>query len=219
MDRRTFCGFLAVGLLQGLPRAHGHPEHREGGFVITVHAKDRDGRLVVLVRTPLDLMTGVGLPLRGERTVDVSAFDLPDPLDRGGRTHSDRAASAVQKAFRLEAGGTNLPLTVRAVRLSGPHARPFESFDSALAHIANGPPEGSSEIDARYGFLDIRFQALQDGIPADGDAPLRFIPTLGSAVGSTVTFRIGCGARGHNMLVVAGDGAPETLGRCTPFAR
>ena len=193
---------LGVLLCLAAPAA-AHPEHDEAGFFIDVHVTTGEEGVEALVRVPLGLLTGVGLPLRGARDVDVAAFRRPDPVADDGTTYAERAAGAVVRAFALMAGGERAALTPAAMRLSGTDPDPFTSASAAQAHIASGPAEELARITLHEGFLDLRLE----GAPVTGS--LIFAPTLGGA-GSLVTFRLH--PPGGAPRDVPGDGDPVSLG-------
>ena len=96
MDRRSFCG----GALAALFAATGvvaHPDHREGDLFIDVLVGQEADRVDVHMSTPLDLLSGVGLPLAGASYGDAIAFREPDPIVGVGRTHEERAVAAVER--------------------------------------------------------------------------------------------------------------------------
>jgi len=203
MGLRTFCLALAVALLaSGSARAH--PADWHGGFVIELHAARHADFINLLVRVPLELLTGVGLPLRGDRLVDTAAFRRADPIAADGRTYEDRAVSAVAKAFRLEQAGGAISLRAKTARLSAGGDAAFHGYREARAHLAADASAIADAVDARDGFLDIHFVGAVDG------GPVLFVPSLGSAVGSAVTFHIARGD-GEATVMLAGDGPPRQV--------
>ena len=204
MNRRSFCvGALAA--LSTVTGVHAHPDHREGDLFIDVLVSHAADRVDVLVRTPLDLLSGVGLPLTGESYVDVVAFREPDPIVGDGRTYEERAVGAVQSAFRLEQNGAAIPLTARSARLAPGDGSASESFDAGRLTTGSEPADPKPLIDAHHGFLDIHFT----GDVAGG--PLLFVPALGAGAGSTVTFRV-AGHEDKEPITVSGGGEPVRLG-------
>ena len=202
MDRRCFC----VGVLAALLAAtgvHAHPDHREGALIIDVVVSRNADRVDVLMRTPLDLLSGVGLPLTGEWYVDVLAFREPVPIAGDGRTYEERAVSAVRSAFRLEQDGATVPLKAHSVRLSPADGGAPEAFDTGRTTVAGGPAGAKALIDARHGFLDVHFTG------ETGDGPVAFVPALAGA-GSMVSFRVAAGGS-EEPIAVSGGGEPVRL--------
>lgn len=203
MDRRSFC----LGALAALSAATGvqaHPDHREGELFIDVLVSHGADHVDVLVRTPLDLLGSVGLPLTGASYVDVVAFREPDPIAGDGRTYEERAVAAVESAFRLEQDSTAVPLTVRSARLAPGDGSASDAFDTGRLTAAAEPADTERLVDAHRGFLDVHFTG---GV---GAGPLLFVPALGA--GSTVTFRV----------AADGDEAPSMVsgsGELVPLAR
>lgn len=181
MHRRGFCmGALAAACAAGFGRAH--PDHRDGALVIDVLIVREGDRVDVAMRTPLELLSGVGLPLIGDHDVDPVAFRRPDPIVGDGRTYEARAVAATLRAFRLEQGGVETPLEAKAVRLAPEDvAGPLERGWSGIGAV----PEPARPVDARHGYLDIHFAG-----PAR-DGAVSFAPTLGP--GSGVAFRVAAG--------------------------
>jgi hypothetical protein len=119
--RRTFTepgGLHGAALLLRLdarravaaPGVGAHPDHRDGDLHIDVVVGHTAGRVDVIVRRPLELFEGVGLPLAGRNYVDVAAFREPDPIVGDRRTYvSERTRSApddrrLDRADRLAHG-------------------------------------------------------------------------------------------------------------------
>lgn len=206
MDRRSFCaGVLAALLAAAGVRAHpDHREVREGGLVIDIVVSRNADRVDVLMRTPLDLLSGVGLPLTGDWYVDVVAFRGPDPIAGDGRTYEERAVSAVRSAFRLEQDGAAVPLMARSVRLVPADGGAPEALDTGRTTIAAGSAGPKPLIDARNGFLDVHFTG------DIGDGPVVFVPALATGAGSMVTFRVVAG-ESEEPISVSGGGEPVRL--------
>lgn len=203
MDRRSFC-LGALAALLAATGAHAHPDHREGDLFIDVLVSHEADRVDVLMRTPLDLLSGVGLPLTGESYVDVVAFREPDPIVGDGRTYEERAVSAVRSAFRLEQNGAAIPLTARSARLAPGDGSASESFDAGRLTTGSEPADPKPLIDAHHGFLDVHFTGDVEG------GPMVFVPALGAGAGSIVTFRV-AGHEDEEPITVSGGGEPVRL--------
>lgn len=184
LARRALAGAVLAALLSlGTPGpGAAHPEHGEDHFVVEVHVLRDASGLEALVRVPLGLLTGVGLPLKGARDVDVAAFRRADPVLGDGTTYAQRAAAAVGRAFRVTAGGEPVALSAGAMRLSDDDAA-FVDTGAARAHLAAGPTDPEARIALHEGYLDLALTG-----PAVA-GPLAFTPTLGGA-GVLVTFHV-----------------------------
>ena len=202
MDRRSFCvGALAIFAATGVLA---HPDHREGDLFIDVLVSRGTDRVDVLMRTPLDLLSGVGLPLIGASYVDVIAFREPDTIVGDGRTYEERAVSAVRSAFRLEQDGVAVPLLVHSARLAPGDGSASDAFDATRMTAEGEPADPKPLIDARHGFLVVHFTG------AVGGGPMVFVPALGAGAGSIVTFRV-AGHEDEEPITVSGGGEPVRL--------
>ncbi len=201
MDRRTFCA-SALAALFAATGVNAHPDHRDGDLFIDVLVSQEADRVDVIMRTPLDLLSGVGLPLTGASYVDAIAFREPDPVVGDGRTYEERAVSAVRSAFRLEQDGAAIPLIVRSARLAPGDGT--ADFDARRLTAEGEALDTKPLIDAHHGFLDIHFTGDVEG------GPMVFVPALGAGAGSTVTFRIAAD-ESEEPVTVSGGGEPVQL--------
>lgn len=199
--RHHILALVAAGLIALADPAGAHPDHRSGDPTIDVRVTREGRRIEAVVRTPLDLLMGVGLPLRGERLVDRAAFGKPDPIANDGRSYRDRAVEAVRRAFRIEVDGRGValePVTTRLLPGAEDH-RQRVAGDPVASSAGEGP------VDARTGSLEVRFVGEADR------APMTFVPTLGPAVGSGVVFHLWSRISADIPIAVAGDARPVEL--------
>jgi hypothetical protein len=203
MDRRCFCAWTLAALLAA-PGVGAHPDHRDGDLHIDIVVEHTGDRVDVIVRTPLELFEGVGLPLTGRNYVDVAAFREPDPIVGDGRTYEERAVAAVRGAFRLVQEGSPVPLQAVAAHLAPDDGLSPEAHVAGAASGGAAMGEGGRLIDAHHGFLDIHFTGEL------GYGPVDFVPALAAGAGSMVTFRLIVGD-GSAPVTVANEGAPVRL--------
>jgi hypothetical protein len=146
--------FAAAVLLPGAARANGAdlpPEVELQAFL-----KQEQGRLLLLVRVPLDLLASFSLPKRPSGTLDLEHMDA--------RLREVAAASA--KQIELRADGVTLAPGVKAARISLPADRSFASYESAQAHIEGASLPPGTDIFWNQGFFDAELEyALPGGEP------------------------------------------------------
>jgi hypothetical protein len=116
--------------------------------VLQGFAKVDDGRLRLLVRMPLDLLVGVGLPKRGPGYLDLARID--DRLKQ--------AAAAAGRQIELREDGILLVPTTRQVRVSLLSDRSFGSYASAAAHLRGPRLPDSTDLFWNQGFFDAEFE-------------------------------------------------------------
>lgn len=123
------------------PVAHDLPDEiNVYGFI-----KPVDGRLHFLVRVPLALLEGLGLPKRGPGYLDLSRIE----------EYLQRATLATAREFVLYENGVRLTPEYAETRISQPSEDAFGSFDQAYAHI-DGPdlPE-TANVFWNQGYFDL----------------------------------------------------------------
>src|SRR5450432_778037 len=127
------------------------PEIVLQGFV-----KLEDGRVQLLVRVPLVLLSNLSLPKRGPGYLDLANIDAK----------LKQAAAATGHLIELRADGTTLAPTTREVRLSVLSDRSFASYSSALAHLQGPPLPVGTDLFWNQGFFDAWFEfPLQSSNP------------------------------------------------------
>src|ERR1700674_1826507 len=97
-------------------------------IVLQAFAKPEDGRLRLLVRVPLVLLSSFGLPKRGVGYLDLARID--DKLKE--------VAAATGRQIELRENGVALVPIARQARVSVLSNRSFASYSAALAHM-EGP--------------------------------------------------------------------------------
>lgn len=142
--------FAAMVSTPGGGIAHQMPEQ----ILVRAFVQVEDDQVQVLVRAPLVLFSGAGLP---ERTLGVLDLGASDEV-------IDRVAVALADQLRLSVGGRALLPDAFASRISLPTERVFDSFDTALAHVLGPdlPPE--TVVAPTLAFLDAYFR--YDQVPA-----------------------------------------------------
>jgi hypothetical protein len=134
---------LACLILPALCRpapAHDLP----GEMLITGYVKPAGERLALLLRIPLALFEGVGLPKRGPGYLDLA--NIEEGLDR--------SALAVARAFVLHEDGERIAPERALVRVAQPSDQSFASFEQARAHILGPPLPDETNVFWNQGNLD-----------------------------------------------------------------
>ena len=116
--------------------------------VLQGFAKVEDGRLRLLVRMPLDLLAGFGLPKRGPGYLDLARID--DRLKQ--------AAAAAGRQIELREDGILLAPTTRQARVSLLSDRSFGSHASAAAHMRGPRLPDSTDLFWNQGFFDAELE-------------------------------------------------------------
>jgi len=178
--RRLALIALASVLALGATAARAHLEDMPEALRMTVHVHRDGAELGVLVRTPLLLLTNVGLPLRGEDSVDVDAFYADDPIVPGDATYAERASRAVLRALRLTAGGAVVELEADAVALVTADDEAPATFAAGRRRVRarSSATDTGADIRHHHGYLDVLASAT---LPADGGG-LTLTPVVGPAL-------------------------------------
>ena len=121
------------------------PETVLQGFV-----KPEDGRVQLLVRVPLVLLSSLSLPKRGPGYLDLERVDAK----------LKQAAAATGRLIELSADGALLAPTTRKVRLSLLSDRSFVSYSSALAHLQGPSLPVATDLFWNQGFFDVQLEYL-----------------------------------------------------------
>jgi hypothetical protein len=125
--------------------------------VLQAFAKAENGRLRLLVRMPLDLLVGFGLPKRGPGYLDLARID----------ERLQHAAAAAGRQIELREDGTLLVPTIRQARISLLSDRSFGSYASAAAHLRGARLPESTDLFWNQGFFDTELEyAIRSPTPA-----------------------------------------------------
>jgi hypothetical protein len=179
MTRTIRALLLSVLALCTLAPASAHD--LPGKLTILMYVKPEGSQLQVLVRVPMEGLTEIVFPLRGQGYLD---FEQAPPALR------DAANVYIVDNMRFFANGKELGRPMLAkTRVSHAGDKAFQEFDTALAHL-NGPPQtNAEEIYWKQAFLDVlvtydnvpgnaRFSldANLDRISLETHTVLRFLP-------------------------------------------
>jgi len=124
--------------------------------VLQAFAKAENGRLRLLVRMPLDLLVGFGLPKRGPGYLDLARID--DRLTQ--------AAAAAGRQIELREDGILLVPTTRQARVSLLSDRSFGSYASAAAQLRGPRLPDSTDLFWNQGFFDAELEyAIRSSAP------------------------------------------------------
>jgi hypothetical protein len=124
-------------------RAHDLP----GKLTILMYVKPQDSQLLVLIRVPMEALTEIEFPLRGQGYLD---------LDRAEPALKDAANVYITENMHFFADRKDLGRPqVLKTRVAHAGDKSFVEFDSAVAHV-NGPPQSNAEqIYWRQAFFDV----------------------------------------------------------------
>ncbi len=137
--------------------------------VLQGFAKVDDGRLRLLVRMPLDLLVGFGLPKRGPGYLDLARID--DRLNQ--------AAAAAGRQIELREDGILLVPTTRQARVSLLSDRSFGSYASAAAHLRGPRLPDSTDLFWNQGFFDAELEYPLRSSDAHLSVRMNVAPELG----------------------------------------
>lgn len=125
-------------------------------IVVQGFVKREDGRLRLLVRFPLVLLSSFSLPKRGPGYLDLAHID--DRLNQ--------AAAAAGHQIELFEDGAPLVPTVRGARISLLSNHSFASYSAALAHFQDPPLPVDTDLFWNQGFFDTELEyPLQSSQP------------------------------------------------------
>ena len=116
--------------------------------VLQGYVRQEQGRLLLLVRVPLDLLASFGLPKRGPGYLDLARI--------AERLKEVAAASARQ--IELRADGVVLPPAVRQARISLLSDRSFARYAAARAHVEGPPLPPETDLFWNQGFFDAELE-------------------------------------------------------------
>jgi len=167
---------LAAMAAPGWAGANGHDLPPE--IVLQAFAKPEEGRLDLLVRVPLVLLTSFALPKRGPGYLDLAHID--DQLLQ--------AAASTGRQIELQGDGVPLVPSVRRARISALSDRSFASYATALDHLQGPPLPVDTDLFWNQGFFDTE---LEYPVPAARDhfsILVNVAPELGNRVKLRVEF-------------------------------
>jgi HupE / UreJ protein len=118
-----------------------------GKLTVLMYVKPQDDGLTVLVRVPVEALTEVQFPLRGQGYLD---------FDRADAALTDAAQIYITQNMRFFANGDELSnVQLSKTRVAHAGDKSFLEFDTALSHI-NGPKQTNAEdIYWKQAFLDV----------------------------------------------------------------
>lgn len=174
-----FIPAILLTCLFGLAPAHAHD--LPGKLTILMYVKPQDSQLLVLLRVPMEGLSEIQFPLRGQGYLD---------FERTAPALTDAANVYITDNMRFFANGQELGRpTLARTRVAHAGDKSFQEFESALAHV-NGPQQtNTEEIYWKQAFLDVlvtyddvprnaRFalDANLDRISLETHTVLRFLP-------------------------------------------
>jgi len=168
----------------GASPARAHLEDMPNELRMTIHVQRHGAVVEALIRTPLVLLSNVGLPLYGEHSVDAVAFYEDDPHVAGEASYAERASRAVLHAIRITANSAPLSFEVQRVVLAPEGRNVLATADSEPSSSVKGDPQGA--IHHHRGYLDILAHA-QDPRQATS---LALTPMLGPALAERVVLEV-----------------------------
>ena len=138
--------------------------------VLQGYIEQEQGRMLLLVRVPLDLLASFGLPKRGPGYLDLARI--------GDRLKDVAAASGRQ--IELRADGAVLAPAVRQARISVLSDRSFARYDSARAHMEGPrlPPE--TDLFWNQGYFDAELEYPLPSERARVSVRVNVAPELGN---------------------------------------
>ncbi|HEY8539743.1 MAG TPA: HupE/UreJ family protein, partial [Steroidobacteraceae bacterium] len=148
------CAVALVSLCAS-PRLAAHD--LPGKLTILMYVKPQDTQLIVLLRVPMEGLSEIEFPLRGQGYLD---FERIDPA------LNDAAKVYVLDNMRFFANGSELAQP-RLAKLQVAHAgdRSFQEFETALAHIHGPRPTNEEDIYWKQAFLDVLL--TYDSVPSN----------------------------------------------------
>jgi len=117
-------------------------------IVLQGFARPEDGRLRLLVRVPLVLLSSFGLPKRGPGYLDLARID--DKLKQ--------VAAATARQIELRVDGVPLVPVARKARISVLSDRSFTSYAAARAHLDGPPLPAETDLFWNQGFFDAELE-------------------------------------------------------------
>jgi hypothetical protein len=137
-------GFLFLSVFSHPSVGHDFPNE----IAVRSFVKPEGERLTFLVRIPLSLLDGTGLPKRGPGYLDLARSD--EALER--------IAAAVGREFVFYEVGAPLASVSTSLRISQPSENRFDTFDAARAHVLGPPLPERSNVFWNQGYLDVAIE-------------------------------------------------------------
>jgi hypothetical protein len=148
-SRRPYLWSIAFLALFALPRwALANGADLPPQIVLQGFLKPEDGRLRLLVRVPLVLLSSFSLPQRGPGYLDLANID--DALKK--------AATATGHQIELFANGFALTPAASEPRISLPSDHSFSNYATALAHLQGPPLPIDTDLFWNQGFFDTQVE-------------------------------------------------------------
>jgi HupE / UreJ protein len=141
-----FClTLIACVLLCSSVPAHAHD--LPGKLTVLMYVKPQDSQLLVLLRVPMEALTEIEFPVRGQGYLD---FDRAEPALK------DAAHVYITENMRFFADRQDLgkPQLLKT-RIAHAGDKSFVEFDSALAHINGLPQSNAEQIYWKQAFFDV----------------------------------------------------------------
>jgi hypothetical protein len=137
---------LAILAFAGRAMANGNDLPLE--IVLQGFVKIEDGRVHLLARVPLVLLSNLALPKRGPGYLDLANVDAV----------LKQAAVATGHQVELLADGAPLVPTTRELQLSLLSDRSFAGYATALTHLQGPPLPTNTDLFWTQGFFDVHFE-------------------------------------------------------------
>jgi len=137
--------------------------------VLQGFAKPEDGRLRLLVRVPLVLLSSFGLPKRGPGYLDLARID--DKLKE--------VAAATGRQIEARADGVLLVPVARRARISVLSDRSFRGYAAARSHLDGPPLPAETDLFWNQGFFDTELEYPLRSSDAHLSVRMNVAPELG----------------------------------------
>jgi hypothetical protein len=138
-------------------------------IVLQGFAKPEDGRLRLLVRVPLVLLSSFGLPKRGPGYLDLARID--DKLKQ--------VAAATARQIELREDGVPLVPVAHEARISVLSDRSFTSYAAARAYLDGPPLPVGTDLFWNQGFFDAELEYPLRSSDAHLSVRMNVAPELG----------------------------------------
>ena len=151
---------LGFVMLCGLVPAYAHD--LPGKLTILMYVKPQDSQLQVLLRVPMEGLSEIDFPMRGQGYLD---------FDRAGPALRDAANVYITDNMRFFANGKNVgPAQVAKMRVSEAGDKSFQEFATALAHVSGPQQTNAENIYWKQAFFDVL--VTYDNVPENAKLSL-----------------------------------------------